>query len=150
MTGKQFCLLKSSIKLPGGLFVSNTLEVGGGGGVGGGLYKRRSLFILAKTMVSVLHKELEYKVEKPRIINKSELPVGEWIEPSWIGPHEVLQLWLINTVYHLLRGFTVLSFDVHFRNVFSLYHICLTRRSTFGYCSILWETNLKAMLIIMW
>ena len=40
-----------------------------------------------KTMVSVLHKELEYKVEKlkykksvviqPRIKNKSELPVGE-------------------------------------------------------------------------
>ena len=23
-------------------------------------------------------------------------------EPSWIGPHEVLQLWLTNTVYHLL------------------------------------------------
>ena len=23
-------------------------------------------------------------------------------EASWIGPHEVLQLWLINTVYHLL------------------------------------------------
>ena len=51
-------------------------------------------------MVSVLHKEIEYKVEKPRIINKSELPVGEWT--SLIGPHEVLQLWLINTVYHLI------------------------------------------------
>ena len=46
-----------------------------------------SLFNLAKTTVSVLHKELEYKVEKlkyktleiikPRIKNKSELPVGE-------------------------------------------------------------------------
>ena len=35
-------------------------------------------------------------------------------------------------------------------NVFSLYHICLRQRSTFSYCSILWETNLKAMLIIMW
>ena len=23
-------------------------------------------------------------------------------EPSWIGPHKVLQLWLINAVYHLL------------------------------------------------
>ena len=42
---------------------------------------------IAKTMVSVLHKELSYKVEKlkfkklevmqPRIKNKSELPVGE-------------------------------------------------------------------------
>ena len=55
----------------GGLF-----ESGGGG-----------LFNLAKTMVSVLHKELEYIVEKlknkklqivrPRIKNKSDLPVGE-------------------------------------------------------------------------
>ena len=43
----------------------------------GGLFERGSLFDLAKTMVSVLHKELEYKVEKPRIINKSKLPVGE-------------------------------------------------------------------------
>ena len=47
-------------------------------GGGGGLFERGSLFNLAKTMVSVLHKELEYKGEKPRIINKSELPVGEW------------------------------------------------------------------------
>ena len=31
---------------------------------GGGLFKRGSLFHLAKTTVSVLHKELEYKVEK--------------------------------------------------------------------------------------
>ena len=29
-----------------------------------GLFKRGSLFHLAKTTVSVLHKELEYKVEK--------------------------------------------------------------------------------------
>ena len=46
-----------------------------------------SLFNLAKTMVSVLHKQLEYKVEKvkymklevmqPRITNKSELQVGK-------------------------------------------------------------------------
>ena len=47
------------------------------------------LFNLEKTMVSVLHKELEYKVEKPknkklrlevmqqRIRIKSELPVGK-------------------------------------------------------------------------
>ena len=49
--------------------------------------KGESLFNLAKTMVSVLHKELEYKVEKFKykklevmqleIKNKSELPVGE-------------------------------------------------------------------------
>ena len=45
------------------------------------------LLNLAKTMVSVLYKELEYEVEKlkykklevmqPRMKNKSELPVGE-------------------------------------------------------------------------
>ena len=67
-----------------------------------------SLFHLATTMVSVLHKELEYKVEKPkyrklevmqpRIKNKSEPPAGE----SWISPKEVLQLRLIISVYHLL------------------------------------------------
>ena len=68
---------KSSIKFPpeGGL-ISNTF-VGGGGG----------LFNLATTTVSVLHKELECRVEKlkyekleimqQRIKNKSEVPVGE-------------------------------------------------------------------------
>ena len=50
------------------------------------------LLNLEKTMVSVLHKELEYKVEKlkykklevmqPRIKNKSELPVGKYILPT--------------------------------------------------------------------
>ena len=65
-------------------------------------------------MVSVLQKELEYKVEKltykkvqldymqPRIRIKSGLPVGKINKPSRISPHEVLQSWLINTVYHLL------------------------------------------------
>ena len=53
----------------------------------GGLIETGGLTNLAKTMVSVLHKELEFKVEKlkykklevvqPRIRNKSELPVGE-------------------------------------------------------------------------
>ena len=38
----------------GGLFISSPFEVGVGGG----------LFTLEKTMASVLHKELEYKVEK--------------------------------------------------------------------------------------
>ena len=75
--------MKSSVKPPGGIFVSNTLEVGGN------LFERRSLFNLAKTMVSVLHKEVEYKVEKPRIIIPNFQLVNE---PSWIGPHEVLQL----------------------------------------------------------
>ena len=63
-------------------------------------------------MVSVLHKELEYKVEKLklkkvmqkvmqlRIIIKSELQLVN--KPSRISPQEFLQSWLINTVYHLL------------------------------------------------
>ena len=65
---------KPSIKPPGGLFISNTLE-------GGGLHN------LAKTMVSVLHKELELPsvkaqvqwlyVMQPRIKNKSESPARE-------------------------------------------------------------------------
>ena len=39
-----FCYRKSSIKLPGGLFISNP-------------FGRRGLFVLEKTMVSVLHKK---------------------------------------------------------------------------------------------
>ena len=53
---------KSFIKQPRRLFISSPFEGGGGinrdGGWGG------DLFHLEKTMVSVLHKELEYKVEK--------------------------------------------------------------------------------------
>ena len=71
---------KSSINTPGSLFISNASE--------GRLNRDRGgLSNLAKTMVSVLHKELEFKVERlkykklevmqPRIRNKSELPVGE-------------------------------------------------------------------------
>ena len=39
---------------------------GGGGGLidTGGLFEKGGLFNLETTMVSVLHKELEYKVEK--------------------------------------------------------------------------------------
>ena len=61
---------------------------GGGGGLieTGGKFEKGGLFNLANTMVSVLHKELEYKVEnlysnktlevmQPRIKNKSELPL---------------------------------------------------------------------------
>ena len=47
---------KSSIKPPGGLFISNPFE--------SGLNRDGGLFNLAKTMVSVLHKELEYQVKK--------------------------------------------------------------------------------------
>ena len=56
----------------------------------GGLYN------LAQTMVSVLHKELECKVEtlkykklevmQPRIKYKSELPVGEQTIPDQSAP----------------------------------------------------------------
>ena len=45
----------SSIKPPGGLFISSPFEGWGGGG---------GLFNFELTRVSVLHKELEYKVEK--------------------------------------------------------------------------------------
>ena len=57
------------------------------GGGGGAYLIRRSLCNLETTMVSVLHKELEYKVEKlkykkldvmqTRIRIKSKLPVGK-------------------------------------------------------------------------
>ena len=79
----SFSYRKSSIKPPpGGLFISSPFE--GEGLIGdGGL----NIFNLETTMVSVLHKELEYKEEKlkyrklevmqPRINNKSELPVGK-------------------------------------------------------------------------
>ena len=66
------------------------------------------LFNLARTMVFFLHRNPKDKVEKlkykklegmhPEIKNHSELPAGN--KPYWISPHEVLQLRLINTVYH--------------------------------------------------
>ena len=73
---------KSSINLPpgGGACLFQTH-------LRGGLIETGGLTNLAKTMVSVLHKELEYKVEKLknkklevmqlRIKIKSELPAGE-------------------------------------------------------------------------
>ena len=64
-----FAYDKSSIKFPAGLIFKPIWEAGGGGGGGGliemrDLFERGGLFNLEKTMVSVLHKELEYKVEK--------------------------------------------------------------------------------------
>ena len=53
-------LVKSAT--PGGLIYFKLIWVGGWGG--GGLIETGSLFKLEKTVVSVLHKELEYKVEK--------------------------------------------------------------------------------------
>ena len=46
-------------------------------------------------MVSVLHKQLEYRVEK---LNYFQLVY----KSPGISPHKVLRLWLTNTVYHLL------------------------------------------------
>ena len=53
----------------------------------GGIFEMGVLFCLAKTIVSVIPKELEYKVEnhkykkfevmQPRINKRSKLPVGE-------------------------------------------------------------------------
>ena len=54
---------KASHKSPGGLFISSPFE-GGGVNTDGGLKSEGCLFHLEKTMVSVLHRELEYKVEK--------------------------------------------------------------------------------------
>ena len=50
--------------MPPGAYLFQTVWGGFNRGGGGGLFKRGSLFHLAKTTVSVLHKELEYKVEK--------------------------------------------------------------------------------------
>ena len=83
----------------------------GGGGLieAGGLFERGGLFNLAKTMVSVLHKELEYKVEKLRSFRSccwgsESNPNFQLVnKQAQISPNEVLQSWLINTVYHLVR-----------------------------------------------
>ena len=71
--------IKFSIKRPGGLFISNPFEAGH--------ILEGGLFNLLQTMVSVLHKELEYTVEKLQVQEvggraakdkkKSQLPVGE-------------------------------------------------------------------------
>ena len=63
----------------------------GGGGL---LEKRRGLFNLEKTMVSVLHKELGYKVEKLKNKNVGGHAAKDQnqIQTSVISPHEVLRL----------------------------------------------------------
>ena len=48
---------------PGSLYISSLFE-GGGLIETGGLFERRGLFNLEMTMVSVLHKELKYKLER--------------------------------------------------------------------------------------
>ena len=60
-------------------------------------------------MVSVLHEELEYKVEKLKNKFRS-WSLGSESNPNFqmvnklsrVSPHKVLQSWLINTVFHLL------------------------------------------------
>ena len=95
---------KSSIKPPG---------VGSIWGVVGGAHGRLEtggLFSLEMMMVSVLHKELEYKVEKLKSESFRSSSRGSESnpnfqlvnEPSRISPHKVLWSWLINTDYHLL------------------------------------------------
>ena len=81
-----FAYCKCFIK-PGGLVYFISFWGGWGLIETGGLFEREGLFNLEKTVVSVLHKELECKVEKlkyrkldvmqPRIKNKSNLPLGK-------------------------------------------------------------------------
>ena len=65
-TGSSTAYRKSSIKPPEGLFISSPFEWGKGGlrEGGGGLIEAGGLFSLETSMVSVLHRELKYKVEK--------------------------------------------------------------------------------------
>ena len=72
---------------PRGLVYFKLILRGGGLIETGGLVEKGCLFNLAKTMVLILHNDLEYKVEKlkykksevmqPIIKNKSEIPVDE-------------------------------------------------------------------------
>ena len=54
---------------PGGLYISNTFEGEGGLKRDRGRIWEWALFNLAKAIVSVLHKELEYKAEKLKYKN---------------------------------------------------------------------------------
>ena len=87
--------------LPGGLFISSPFEWGGGGLYrDGSLFERGGLFNLEQTMVSVVHKEVEYKVEKLKYkevrgyaASQTNPNFQELINiPSRISPHEVLRL----------------------------------------------------------
>ena len=69
----------------GGLFISNLFE--GGLIETGGLFGRRGgLFTLEKTMVSVVHKELEHKGEKLKnkmvgvhaAVNQNQIQISSW------------------------------------------------------------------------
>ena len=92
------------LRPPRRLFISNIFE--GGGGC---LLVSGGLFNLANTMVSILYKEREYKVEN---LSKSwrSCSGGSKTNPNFqlvnktsqISPHELLQSWLVNTFNHLL------------------------------------------------
>ena len=70
-TGSSTTYRKSSIKPPEGYLFQAHMSRGGGLIEAGGAYLRGGgLFNLAKTMVSVLHKELEYKVVKLRQVEE--------------------------------------------------------------------------------
>ena len=96
--------------LPGDLFISITFKRGGGARLNqpGSIFEMGALFCLAKTMVSVLLKELQYKAENTSMRSWRSCSQGSIRDPncqlvnkpSWVSPHEVLQLWLItgNTV----------------------------------------------------
>ena len=62
---------------------------------GGRLFERGGFFNLARTMVSVLHKELECKVEKFKYkkLVVIHLQINSQLvnKPSRISPHKVLQ-----------------------------------------------------------
>ena len=90
---------KSSFKPPrgeGGLAYSFQAHLRGVGGGGlketEGLFEREGLFTLETTMVSVLHKELEYKVGKLRYkkLQAAEDQNQGQTKPSWIRPHDFL------------------------------------------------------------
>ena len=62
-------------------------------------------------MVSVLQKELEYKMDKLKCKKvgghaaKTNPNFQLVNKPSRISPHEVKQSWLINTVYLLVKNY---------------------------------------------
>ena len=62
----------------------------------GGLFEREGLFNLEKTIVSYLHKELEYKAEKykkyKKVVGHTAEDENQMVnEPSRISRHKVLQ-----------------------------------------------------------
>ena len=81
---------------PETLFISITFEGGRGAGLNtpGGIFEMGVLFFLAKTTVSVLPKELEYKVENHKYMHENlevTQPCQLVNNPPWISPHQVLQ-----------------------------------------------------------